>query len=182
MPRYVAFLRGINVGGHRVKMDHLRGLLEEASLADVATFIASGNVVFSADSEDRSALENGIEEHLAAALGYQVPTFVRSLADVESVASFQPFTEAETSRPDYSVCVVFLSASLDPESVAELMDLSNEADDFQIEGREIYWLCRGKLTESPAFDGGLDKVMRKVPTTMRNVKTLRRLVAKFTEG
>ena len=50
MPQYIAFLRGINVGGHRVKMDRLRELFEELSLRDVSTIISSGNVIFSAHS------------------------------------------------------------------------------------------------------------------------------------
>ena len=52
MPRYIALLRAINVGGHTVKMDHLRRLFEALDLAAVETFIASGNVVFHADEGD----------------------------------------------------------------------------------------------------------------------------------
>ncbi len=61
MPRHIAFLRGINVGGHRVKMDELRRLFGELSFSDVSTFIASGNVVFESPDEDRAGLEREIE-------------------------------------------------------------------------------------------------------------------------
>lgn len=64
--RYGALLRGINVGGHRVKMDHLRTLFDALGYADVQTLIASGNVIFSSDSEDSSALQAEIETHLHA--------------------------------------------------------------------------------------------------------------------
>ena len=57
MPRYVALLRGINVGGHRIKMDRLRELFVELDLADVTTFIASGNVIFSVGSGSVKRLE-----------------------------------------------------------------------------------------------------------------------------
>ncbi len=56
MPRYIALLRGINVGGHNVKMDRLRALFEELGFRDVATFIASGNVIFTAPDADERAL------------------------------------------------------------------------------------------------------------------------------
>ena len=64
-PRYVAFLRAINVGGHTVKMDALRAHLAALGFADVQTFIASGNVLFTAPG-DPAALEAQIEAHLAA--------------------------------------------------------------------------------------------------------------------
>ena len=57
MPRYVAFLRAVNVGGRLVKMDELRGLFGEAGLRDVETFIASGNVIFSTTATATAALE-----------------------------------------------------------------------------------------------------------------------------
>ena len=87
MKRYIAFLRGINVGGHRVKMDRLRSLFEEMGLADVSTFIASGNVVFSANSNDVDSLSSRIEQCLAQRLGYDVATFIRTPAELEAIAA-----------------------------------------------------------------------------------------------
>jgi uncharacterized protein (DUF1697 family) len=60
MTQYVAFLRGINVGGHRVKMDRLREIFEETGLSDVSTFIARGNVVFSTEPLDVTELTSDI--------------------------------------------------------------------------------------------------------------------------
>jgi len=77
MPKYVAFLRAINVGGHTVKMDHLRGLFEALSFSNVETFIASGNVIFDTKSKDQQTLERKIEKHLRETLGYAVTTFDR---------------------------------------------------------------------------------------------------------
>ena len=70
MARYIAFLRAINVGGHTVKMDRLRALFQELPLANVETFIASGNVLFDSDESDTRVLERMIEGHLRAALGW----------------------------------------------------------------------------------------------------------------
>ena len=73
--KYVAFLRAINVGGHTVKMDHLRNLFESMGFANVETFIASGNVIFDSKTKSTAALEMEIENQLQAALGYEVRRF-----------------------------------------------------------------------------------------------------------
>ena len=91
---YVAFLGGINVGGHRVTMERLRGEFEALGHEDVRTFIASGNVVFGA-RVGRAALESSIERHLHERLGYAVPTFVRPGAAVVKIAALEPFGELE---------------------------------------------------------------------------------------
>ena len=72
MPRLIAFLRAINVGGHNVTMAELRGLFESLSLKEVETFIASGNVIFSSPSGDIRALQRKIEKQLLRSLGYEV--------------------------------------------------------------------------------------------------------------
>ena len=74
MTSYVALLRAINITGRTIKMDRLRALFAELGLANVATFIASGNVLFDADGA-AEALETRIEAHLQDALGYEVATF-----------------------------------------------------------------------------------------------------------
>src|SRR5918994_5060517 len=90
--RCIAFLRGINVGGHQVKMDAVRRTFEALDLDNVATFIASGNVIFEtgdpggdpADTEV-AALTARIESHLRAALGYEVPTFLRTDSELARI-------------------------------------------------------------------------------------------------
>jgi len=86
MPRYVALLRGINVGGHVVKMDRLRTVFAAIGCSDVETFIASGNVIFSSPSGDAAALERRAEAALEEALGYEVTTFIRTPEQLQSIA------------------------------------------------------------------------------------------------
>ena len=97
MPRYVAFLRAINVGGHTVTMAELRKQFGAMGFTDVETFIASGNVLFSAPSRDSLALARRIERQLHAALGYEVHTFVRTDAEIAAVATHAPFTATRSS-------------------------------------------------------------------------------------
>ncbi len=176
MPRYFAFLRGINVGGHRIKMDRLREHVEALGFEHVETFIASGNVIFSSASRDVHAMEERIARHLQEALGYEVPTLIRSQSELESIATFEPSEPAPT---DQSVYVIFLPESADVELRRSLESLSSDTDRFEFAGREAYWLIRGKLSESPLFGVDLTKVIGRAPTTMRNMTTVRRLVAKY---
>ncbi len=178
MPQYIAFLRGINVGGHRVKMDRLRSLFEELNLKDVSTFIASGNVLFSAEAEDVDALRHTIEHHLAQELGYEVSTFLRSPAQLAAIAAGDPTEDEVGARSPSSHYVIFLHGAAPDSLRSELAGLESEMDDFQFSETEVFWRIQGKLTDSPLFGGGLDRAIRATPTTMRNMNTIRRIVAK----
>ena len=93
MTRYVAFLRGMNVGGHRITNAELCAAFEEIGLPDAATFRASGNVVFDAPGGDpRVEIAARIEQGLEQTLGYAVPTFLRDAAEMRAIAAQEPFT------------------------------------------------------------------------------------------
>jgi uncharacterized protein (DUF1697 family) len=177
MPRYVALLRGINVGGHRVKMDHLRSLFGDMGFDDVATFIASGNVIFSTPSEDPSELESAIEKHLHGALGYEVATFVRTPAELLDTIDIRG---DEANDPDHSVYVTFTQSAPADTVRNVLVALESGNDRFEFHGREVYWLICGKLSASPLFKGNdVAKVMKSVPHTARNITSLQKLLAKL---
>jgi uncharacterized protein (DUF1697 family) len=159
-------------------MDRLRSLFEELDLSDVSTVIASGNVIFSDESDDVEALTGRIERHLAQELGYDVATFLRSPAQLAAIAALNP-SETEVPAPsDSSHYVMFLRAAAPDSLRSELAGLDSEMDEFHFSEAEVHWRIRGKLTDSPLFGGGLDRVIRAIPTTMRNMNTLRRIVAK----
>jgi uncharacterized protein (DUF1697 family) len=180
--RWVAFLGGINVGGHRVKMERLRELFEELGLARVETFIASGNVIFEAETDDTSALEHRIEEHLQAALGYGVPTCIRSLAEVAAAGAFEPFSGEDPEGSGHTVQVLFLRRPLDAAAREAVSAIRTEVDAFHAREREVYWLCRGRITETQVKGAVLGAALRKTPATARNVTTLRRLVERYDAG
>ena len=172
MARYVAFLRAINVGGHTVKMEALRALFTELGLEGVSTFIASGNVNFETRARDVAALERKIETHLEKALGYEVVTFIRSTAELASVAAHDPFP----GRTGPAVYVAFLKNAPGQEEQARLMSYRSADDDFQVQGREIYWLPGGRMSDSKFSGAVLEKAIR-MPATMRNMTTVRKLAA-----
>ncbi|MBX7103031.1 MAG: DUF1697 domain-containing protein [Gemmataceae bacterium] len=174
MPSYVAFLRSINVGGRRATMDRLCSLFEELDYSDVSTFIASGNVLFQSPQKNAARLETCIEGHLHKALGYPVETFVRTPAEIARAVAHEPFEVRETD----SLHVVFLRDRLDLAAAKSLAKFRTEMDELHAHGRELYWLCRGRLTESLLKWPHVTKAIG-MPSTARNVTSLRKLLAKL---
>jgi uncharacterized protein (DUF1697 family) len=108
---YIAFLRAVNVGGRVVPMAKLRAHFEELGFGDVRTFIQSGNVFFTTKKNDRAALTRRIEGHLHGALGFEVPTMLRTPAEVEAALALDPFKRVKVT-PDVRLSILFLSKSL----------------------------------------------------------------------
>lgn len=177
MHHYVAFLRGINLGKRRIKMDDLRRLFEALGFSDVSTFIASGNVLFSSKLSNSLKLAALIEEHLERSLGYDVDTFVRTRAEVAKAAAFEPFAAGELANPANTIHVGFLANPLSAEQRDALLACRTEVDEFWVEGREFYWLCRIKTHESKVWISPAMKAVRLPSCSMRNVTTLRKLAA-----
>jgi uncharacterized protein (DUF1697 family) len=178
MPKYVAFLRAINVGGHTVKMDYLRSLFEGIGFANVETFIASGNVIFDSKSRNTTSLEQKIERHLLRMLGYEVRTFLRANSELAAVANHKPFSETELSAAGHTLYVGFLADKPGNEAKAKVLSLSGATDDFAVHGRELFWLCRTKSSESAVSGALLERTLGR-PATFRNVNTVRRIAARY---
>jgi uncharacterized protein (DUF1697 family) len=109
--RYIALLRGINVGGHQVKMERLRDLFGTLGFAQVQSYIQSGNIFFDSDEQEISVLRTRIEAHLQASLGYAVPTCLRTVAEMEKLLARDPFTGIAVA-PDMRLAVTFFSAPI----------------------------------------------------------------------
>jgi uncharacterized protein (DUF1697 family) len=178
MPKYVAFLRAINVGGHTVKMDHLRKLFEGLGFRNVETFIASGNVVFESTSKNTRALEKKIEICLREALGYEVATFVRSMSELADIAGYKLFSDAELNAEGHTVYVGFMAGEPQASAKEKLRSLANPVDDFHLNRREIYWLCRKNFSESEVSGAQLARALG-MPATLRNLTTVKKMAAKY---
>lgn len=177
MQRYVAFLGGINVGGHRVTGDALRSLFEGLGFTDVATFLASGNVVFTTDDGSVQDLRSRIESHLEAELGYAVPTFLRSEQEVLRIAAHEPFPPEMVAASFGKLQVGLLADPPDEQGRATVLALSDEQDRLALDGTELYWLPSGGISQSPL---DLTTIYRAIgPMTLRTVNTVRRIARKY---
>jgi uncharacterized protein (DUF1697 family) len=177
MPRYIAFLRAINVGGHTVKMDVLRQHFEALGHTKVETFIASGNVIFDAPGRKGEPIERAIEAALLAALGYEVTTFIRTPAELAAIAVRQPFADYDPKAGD-GLYVSFVKSALGSAALKALEGLKNPIDDFYHHGREIYWLRRRRVGESTFSGAQLERAIRG-PASARNITTVSKMAAKF---
>jgi uncharacterized protein (DUF1697 family) len=177
MPTLIAFLRAINVGGHTVTMAELRGLFEALGFEEVETFIASGNVIFASPSKDRAALEQRIEDRLRKSLGYEVKTFIRTGAEVVAIAHYKPFEETQL-RSAQALNVAFLAEPLGAKAKKSLMALRTEIDDFHVHGREVYWLCKRRQSDSTFSNVRFEKTLE-VRATFRGLNTVAKLAAKY---
>jgi uncharacterized protein (DUF1697 family) len=173
--RYVAFLRAINVGGRVVKMAALKKIFEGMKLAEIETFIASGNVIFTSDA-GAGRLEALIEQGLQKALGYPVVTFLRTTEQVAAAAEHDPF--GASLPPGGRIYVGFLRDAPSPSALRKLKELTTPTDTFAVLGRELYWMCATPSVESVISGTVLEKVLGQA-VTLRNVNTLRRLAAKY---
>lgn len=176
MARLIAFLRAINVGGHTVRMAELRTLVEGLGFNQVETFIASGNLLFSTRATNLPRLERRIEHLLRTALGYEVATFVRTAEEVARIAGYSPFRPALLKQA-VALNVGLLDSTPSPAAQQSLLAHQSEVDAFHVHGREVYWLSRGRQSESPFFKVGFERAL-KVRATVRQLSTIRALVAK----
>jgi uncharacterized protein (DUF1697 family) len=176
MSDLVAFLRAINVGGRQAKNTDLRTAFERMGFSDVETFIASGNVIFSAGARASAALEQKIERALEGEFDLEITTFLRTRAEVAAIAGAAPFA-APPLRAWKSLYVIVAKQNYSPAAVRAIEALATDNDRFAVDGREVYWLCRTVSTDSLVPTNQLRKAVG--PTTSRNITTFRRLAAKY---
>jgi uncharacterized protein (DUF1697 family) len=177
MSKYIAFLRAINVGGHTVKMDALRQLFESLGFSNVETFIASGNVIFEAKAGNAKTLEKKIETCLRKELGYEVATFIRTAAELAEIAKYKPFAKSQMDAA-MALNIGFLADALDDTSKQKLMTMKTDIDDFHVHGREIYWLCKKKQSDSKISNVVIEKALG-IKSTLRGVSTVNKLAEKY---
>lgn len=144
MTRYVALLRGINVGGRRlIKMQDLVRICTGAGLKNVRTYIASGNVIFDSPSANKAGLVKKIEKALRAALGYDVTVVLRTVSELEHLVKSNPFKKYEASK-DVMLCVVFLADEPKTKPKLPLVSLTDNLEVFEVADRAACVVLRRK--------------------------------------
>ena len=177
MDRYVAFLRGMNLGNRRIKNAELQAEFERLGLSEVATFRASGNVIFAtAKRESRAALRERIETGLLEGLGYDVPVYLRSIAEVAAIAAQEPFPAAQVAASKGKLQVTMLLRAPSAAARKKALAVATAEDRLAIEGSELYWLPSGGVSESELDHGTIDKALG--PGTQRTIGTIEQIAAK----
>ena|SRR5215510_13495842 len=176
MTRYVALLRGINVGGRRlIKMDELVRICSGAGLRNARTFIASGNVIFESTSANKAALTRKIEKALAQALGYEVTVILRTLSDLEALVKRNPF-RGRPSGKDFMQFVVFLAAEPKNSITIPLISTTEKFEVFAVIDSAAFILSRRKQTGWFGFPNNFVEKQFGVAGTTRNWSTVNKII------
>lgn len=174
MYTYVTMLRGINVSGqNKVRMEDLRALYQALGYVHVASYIQSGNVIFTSPSDQPTELASEIERQIQREFGLQVAVVIRSKEDLARVIESNPFLPlgADLSK----LHVTFLSGVAGPTLTEKIQVPGAEADEFRILGREIYLHCPGGYGQTKLNNTFWERRLR-VPATTRNWNTVTKLL------
>ena len=139
MGKYVAFLRGMNLGRRRITNDELCRCFDAMGFEDVAAFLASGNILFSARARSGATLAKRIAEGLKERLDYEVPTFVRSAKQLAAIASYSPFSATALARTERRLQVALLRGEPTAEIARTAENLTTADDHLAVKGSELYW-------------------------------------------
>lgn len=185
MTSYIAFLRGINVGGHKlIKMEELNKIFVSLGFKNVKTFIQSGNVLFDASSKNSKTVEKKIEDGLKKSLDYEVRTTVRTIEQIKELIELDPFKKfSKLSSKEAKFYVSFLYD--EPESKPKLPYKSPEKD-FEIismntlSNREIFTVAYPNVKKGGDFMTFISKEFKgeskKIQNTTRNCNTIIKMV------
>jgi uncharacterized protein (DUF1697 family) len=185
MPRYVALLRGINLGGrNRVAMADLRQLTEALGHTEVATYINSGNVVFTSPDTDCGALAAALEQAIARSLAVRPAVVVLSRADLAQVIADNPFPDEANPR---CLHAVFRRLDLAPDAIAAVEEAQQRArakgsrDEAVPVGRALFLHTPDGLGRSE-LAAQLSRSGVQADGTARNWATVTRLAAMLEAG
>ena len=170
MHRYAVFLRAINTGRRRLKMADLAAAYRDAGYRDVATYLASGNVVLSAaEPPDPPALSKVV----ADAFGFESEAFVRSGPELIAVVERNPWPD-----PDALVEVSFLEHEPDPDAARTLESIVEPPEGLVVSGAEVFYLREGKGIETVHKEVTTAKMLGQT-TTRRGLRTVRDVLERY---
>lgn len=138
MAKFIALLRGINVGGNNIiKMESLRNTFETAGLKNVKTYIQSGNVIFDSSSKSIAALTKKIEKQLQTDYGKELKTIIRSVLEIEKIVKINPFEKYGMSK-DIQRYVYFLYEEIPPAKKLPEVTADDAAEIIHRSAKEIF--------------------------------------------
>jgi uncharacterized protein (DUF1697 family) len=167
--RAIALLRGINVGGHKIiPKATLKAIFESAGYKNVVTFIQSGNVLFDTKITDTDSLRTKIEKMLVDALGYEVPTVIRSADEMKKIVVKSPFANEHVEKKT-KYYVMFLERKPTKSEQKSVLATQVKGMDFTFGACELHCLLDAKFTgnDSPLSNVKLEKLLNQ-KGTMRN--------------
>ncbi len=172
MAKYVAFVRGINVGGVVLKMEDLRAMLEYIGFSGVRTYIQSGNAVFESKEVNKRKMEAEIAQEIKNKIDRDVAVIVKTVEELRRIAESHPLAGLGDAKNLY---VAILSHDPTVTDVGTLMETMNEVDRHEIANRAVYSYYGQGYGNSKRSNNFLEKIL-KVSCTTRNWETINKLL------
>jgi uncharacterized protein (DUF1697 family) len=170
MERYIAILRGINVGGKKkIRMAELKAHLSECALKNIATYNQSGNVIFDHEAAHSRDIAEQIEAIILKHYGFHVPTIVITARELSDILAKNPFVNDRQEEPR-RLHVTFLSEPPQQEYIDNVAELINQPDEFVITDKAVYLFCPNGYGKTKFTNTFFEKAL-KVTATTRNWKT-----------
>lgn len=175
MKKYLAFLRGINVGGkNKLAMPALKAMLEQNGFYEVKTYINSGNVIFSSDNTNEDILKNECEAWIKDRFQLSIPVTIVSVEDLSEALAHKPAWWNEDKEAKHNV--IFVIPPVTPEEVFEKVgEAKPEYEKAAYYGRVIFWSAPiqtfsrtrwSKVVQSSVYNS----------ITIRNANTINKLM------
>lgn len=183
MDRYIALLRGINVGGHnKIKMVELRTSLEQLGLQNIKTYIQSGNILFES-KESEEVIQNKIHYKIEEDFGVSITVVIRTAKELHDIVTRLPFNKLDISRATASAkgeCLHVAMLPLVPSTSNsdKLLSYINDKEQCVIKGRDVYLLFHDSIRNSKLHN---NLMKLEIPATVRNWKTLSKLSSMIEE-
>lgn len=183
MPRFIALLRGINVGGNTmIKMTELKAAFEECGFENVVTYINSGNIAFDCKSPSvrkgepfnsaEEKLTRKIEDTIDKRFGRHIPVMIREQVAISAILANNPFAGQFESHKEMHV--LFLTEEMPAEKFDQLLAVAPEGERYAVIGRELYCHLPKGVIHSLLGKSFIEKKL-KVAVTGRNWRTVEKL-------
>jgi len=173
--RYVALLRGINVGGkNMIKMETLRSTFESLGFKNVKSYINSGNIAFDVSTPELpdAKLSAMIHDAIKKDFGFDISVMVRSMDEINEIVKHNPFNGQFEN--DKYMHVFFLDRELSNGHQDLIDSINNEDERIEVRGRTLYCCLKISILDSVVGKGFIDRKL-KIPATARNWRTVTKL-------
>lgn len=174
--RFVAFLRGINVGGRIVKKEVLKETLDTLGLRNATTYRQSGNIIFDADTTDSEKLRLAIQEKLKLKLGFETAVFIRSIPQLQKIFSHRTIKGQNEDSSSLLVTMLLVAQKQVPLSFPTIIPNST-AQIMKMEGNEIYSITHGG--GEGALPNSYIESKLKTKATTRNMNVIGDILEKY---
>lgn len=174
MEKYIALLRGINVGGHKkILMADLKTLLSRNGLINITSYIQSGNIIFNIlEDLPNSELELKIEAAIKNHYGFEVPTIVMRHSELKETIDQYPYVIHEDLKKHL---ITFSKGKIDSATKEKINTFNFNPDQFHVAPKAIYLFCHTAYHKSKMGNNFFEKQL-KTSTTTRNWQTCLQLL------